>query len=95
VIPYIVAAPEVNAFHRALYGRGFVRDFDWIGWRKEEPTTWDAARIATADLLTLCKFITAIARGSRFVEGGFEGKVADGTFSQILRRLRELAGPHT
>lgn len=81
--------PSVGALRSEVYQSGFAFPFDWSGWK--EGRAMRLTDVATADLLTLRKLLTAFVRNDRFCGGALSAKCSDGWVEQILRRLRVLA----
>ena len=81
----------VTRLVHVLYDHRFVLwEFRWMDWEEGPRFLEDPALLATADLETVCKLLTAHARSDRFVEGHLESMVVTGHLASILRRLREL-----
>lgn len=88
--PYVYA-DEVQRFVLALYEEGIVYDFDWQGWR-ETAITYLSNRslLETADLETICKLVTTIARAEKNTNGVLGEMISKGVITDLLKRLHEL-----
>ena len=88
--PYVYAE-EVQRFVLALYEEGIVFDFDWLGWRETAITYLaDRSLIETADLETICRLVTTIARAEKNTNGILAEMISKGVITDILKRLEEL-----
>ena len=88
--PYVYAE-EVQRFVLALYEEGIVYDFDWQGWRETAITYLsDRSLIESADLETICKLVTTIARAEKNTNGILGEMINKGVITDILKRLQEL-----
>lgn len=87
-----VEAPElVSWLVHLLYERHLVLwGFRWMEWEEGRRFVEDPGALATADLETICKLLTAHARSDRFLDGHLEAIVESGHIAAILRRLRDL-----
>ncbi len=84
----------VDRLVHLLYDHHFVlRGFRWMEWEEGRRLAEDPALLATADLETICKLLTAHARSDRFVEGHLYAMVESGHIAAILRRLHEIQQP--
>jgi len=92
VFPYWAASPEVTAFVEALHREQFIAPFDWVSWADEAHryTEGGEAALATADLATLRKLVTAYVRADRFSAGTLASMFQSGQIIAILRRLRQI-----
>jgi Family of unknown function (DUF6508) len=86
----LIAATDdfrVDRVVQALSDMGAIVPFDWGSWdgaqRYRDPATFDAAPVCDA-----VRFVTAVVRSDRFNEGAINARIADGTFTAALRRLR-------
>jgi hypothetical protein len=77
----------VDRVVQALSDMGAIVPFDWRSWdgveRYRDPATLDAAPVCDA-----VRFVTAVVRSDRLNEGMIDARIADGTFTAALRRLR-------
>ena len=90
--PFWTASHEVRAFLTVLHHEQFITPFDWVNWAKEAQryrTGGDTA-LATADLTTLRKLLTAYVRADRFAEGTLAARFEEGHITAILRRLQQI-----
>lgn len=87
--PYVDPAEIVFKFHRIVHDLGIITIFDWPGWNegmmilKEDRKNFDQY-----DLLTLCKFITAIVRNDRFCDGVLVGYFENGVIPKIIQSIQ-------
>ena len=80
--------PEiVERFLSEVYESGFILPFNWPGSRIGEVLQ----ELDGADMETLRKLVTAMARADRVNDGTMSRLCADGTIERILNRLDELA----
>lgn len=91
-LPVLQAVQQLTIdFAAALQERGFIELFDWdtflasLGRPPEDPTL-----LATADIETLKKIVTAHIRIERFVRGHLQALIAAGYFTAFLDRLQVL-----
>ncbi|HMQ29469.1 MAG TPA: DUF6508 domain-containing protein [Chloroflexaceae bacterium] len=92
VFPYWDASPEASAFVATLYREQFITPFDWVSWMPEVQRYvegWDTA-LATADLASLRKLMTAHMRADRFSEGTLAAQFESGHITAVLRRLKQI-----
>ncbi len=90
-VPFISESLEVSAFRKALSRENVLIVFNWVDWQNElarYQSHPDA--LASADLLTLRKILTAHIRADRFTEGHFVGVLEDGHLIAVLRRLQAI-----
>jgi len=89
--PYIYS-DMVSRFLNALYSNLFVQSFDWPAWSSQAQAYMsDPARVGEADLETLIRLFTIIARKDRFCSGTIAGFLNDGFILVLLKRLETLA----
>ncbi len=74
-------------FHRAIGALGLVKPFDWPNW-KMGPVTKDV--VSTLDDDTAWRHVTRIVRSDRICEGNFDGHVANGTLTALVRHIHLL-----
>ncbi len=87
-MPYYTMSAEASSFHKALYELGFIRPFDWGGWKHEAARyVDDLTMLETADLETLCKLLTLHVRAERFCDGHLASMYECGHLTAILNRL--------
>ena len=95
-LPFFSQSERVRQFTRELYDRGLpLADFDWPSWSAEAHRLMAAPEaIATINLTTCRKLLTALVRSDRFVENALAAAINDGVMARVLRRIGELAtGP--
>lgn len=91
-IPSWSNSPEVEAFLDTLYRERFLVNFDWVAWSGEAQryiAGGDEA-LATADLETLRKLLSAHIRADRFIECTIGSLAAEGHIAAVLRRLKQI-----
>ncbi|NCC36373.1 MAG: hypothetical protein EOM24_30825 [Chloroflexia bacterium] len=92
VLPFWSQSPEVAEFIQVLYHQQFLITFDWVTWAAEAQHYDEdgGAALATADLDTLRKLMTAFVRADRFSEGTLAARFQSGQITAILRRLQQI-----
>ena len=82
---------QANAFIETLYAQNFVIQFDWPGWKDvgQQYIAYPQA-LASADLLTLRKLLTAHVRSDRFSEGHLAAMFDNGHLTAILQRVQQI-----
>lgn len=82
---------EVLEFENALYGEGFIIDFDWPSWQ-EEASQYSANPdlLGQADIETLQKLLTTHVRKERFCGGHLASVLEQGHITAVLRRLAQI-----
>ncbi|NTU82667.1 MAG: hypothetical protein HGA45_25400 [Chloroflexales bacterium] len=92
VFPFWAESPEVAAFIQAIHREQFIAPFDWVSWAEEARryTEGGDEALATADLDTLRKLITAYVRADRFSEGTLASLFQNGQITAVLRRLKQI-----
>lgn len=84
-------APELKAFHLAVYEEGFIHPFDWVRWNDQaERYVSEPDTLQRADLFDLCKLLTTHVRKERFCEGHLVAMVECGHIVDLLRRLQTI-----
>ena len=90
--PYCHYLEPMDQFWHLCRGLDLVHeDRDYLQWLPpyaEAPYSW----IETADVATLGRFLFAIHRQERFLEGLSASMVTGGVFLRILRQVRDLRG---
>jgi hypothetical protein len=85
----------VYEFMQSCYENGIVLSFDWGAWSHEVRRYMsDHLFVASANLETCMKLITAHLRAERFCDGHLQGVLRSGHIIAILRRLKQLAKKH-
>lgn len=80
-------------FHEVVYGLGIVFAFDWPNWQAgANALSSDQTDYNQFELVTLCRFITAIVRNDRFCEGYLISQFTNGTATKLLRALKYQVG---
>jgi hypothetical protein len=86
----LIAESDADNFEgvvQALQDLGAIVPFDWASWdgaqRYRDPASLDAAPVCDA-----VRFVTAVVRSDRVNAGALDARIADGTFTAALRRLR-------
>ena len=82
--------PQVYDLASEVGHSGFVFPFDWAHWPEAGAATLPDG-IASADILTLRKLMTAFVRADHFSGGSFSENCSNGTIERILRRLERLS----
>jgi hypothetical protein len=84
---------DIMALIQELDRTGFVAPFDWIQWSNTLPPGWQTnpALIATADVETLRRLMTAHIRLDRMNRGHLDGLFRSGYMDQVFHRLEALA----
>ena len=93
LIPSLESGQDVVfLLRRAFYDNGFVQHFDARAFFNNAAQRYieDQSLVATADLTTCVKLITAHCRCDHFCEGHLEEMVQSGHILAIVRRLAEL-----
>ncbi len=83
-------APELEAFHKAVYNEGFLFPFNWSHWDQADRYINQPEALEQADLLDLCRLLTLHVRAEHFGEGHLSSMVMGGHISRLLRRLQAL-----
>ena len=78
---------EVDRVVQALYDLGAIVPFDWGSWDGAQRYRQPAA-LYSAPVCDAVRFMAAVVRSDRFNEGTIDARIADGTFTAALRRLR-------
>lgn len=88
--PYLYDERVVK-FLRALYEEDMVIDFDWHGWGQEAIQYFTSKeRIESADLETIQKLFTTIARAEKITSGVMAEMISKGVILDLLMRLSVL-----
>ena len=90
--PYVVYAPEVDAFIACLYDTQVVVGAHWNTWLEEGGLRFyeDPEQLATATLEEYRMLLIAHVRADRFVDGHLLSVLRDGHLVQVLERIRAL-----
>ena len=89
--PYLYEEKVVK-FLKALYEEDIVIDFDWHGWGQEAIRYFtDKELIETAELETIQKLFTTIARAEKITSGVLAEMITKGVILDVLTRLSVLA----
>lgn len=89
-MPYYSYSPKVLSFIDACYQGNLVIPFDWTNWQEARIYVADPRALESADMLTLCKLLTAHLRADRFTEGHLAEVLESGHITAILRRLEQI-----
>lgn len=91
-MPWFDYSEEALAFKRACYANGWVDfTFNWTQWGTEAKRHMDDAdALATIDVDTARRLITAHLRADRFNEGHLASVIESGHIAAILRRLAAI-----
>ncbi len=91
-MPWFDYSDEALAFKRACYANGWVDfTFNWTEWGTDARRYMDdAGAIATIDVDTARRLITAHLRADRFNEGHLASVIESGHIAAILRRLAAI-----
>jgi hypothetical protein len=92
-LPFWTLAPEGEAFVRAAYDNGWVREFDWSTWAQTteaQELRDNADRLADASVEHLEHLLTVCIRQDRFVDGALASHYESGFLTRILRRAAAL-----
>ncbi len=77
----------IRPFVDLAYEDNWVVGFDWPEWDEGRELAADPERIASVDMLTIRKLITALVRNERFCEGALQGAYERGVIQAILSRI--------
>jgi len=92
-MPFATYSDTVDAFHRDLYRRNMILDFDWSQWADEANKYLDNRELLdNADIAVLQKLFTLIIRQDRFCEGLLGDMIDEGFILDILLRLKSIRG---
>jgi O-acetyl-ADP-ribose deacetylase len=84
-------APDLSAFHKAVYEEGFAYSFPWVDWQdRAEAFVKKPEMLATADLQDICRLLTTHVRKERFCEGHLPAMMHSGHITKLLERLQEI-----
>jgi len=84
--------PAVYEFMQVCFENGLVLSFDWGAWSHEARRYMnDHLLVASADLETCVKLLTAHLRAERFCDGHLEGVLRSGHITAVLRRLKDFS----
>ena len=84
-------APELSAFHKAIYEEGFAYSFPWVNWQDQaEEYVKHPETLAKADLVDICRLLTTHVRKERFCEGHLPAMMHCGHITQVLERLQAI-----
>ena len=82
---------KVVKFLTVLYQEDIIIDFDWHGWGQEAIRYFtDKELIETADLETIQKLFTTIARAEKITSGVMAEMISKGVILDLLTRLSVL-----
>ena len=91
VTPHFKYGDPLEAFVRALYGEGWIEQFDWEKWQENAAQYVDSPDLlASADAETIRKLLTTHIRKDRFCEGHLAAMFENGHIVALLRRLKEI-----
>jgi hypothetical protein len=91
--PYSETSHEADAFVKAAYDLGWVKQFDWPAWMgtpEAKRLTESPDLVASATHDQLAKLLTAYIRGERFNEGVLNSAFESGLLTAIVRRAEAL-----
>ncbi len=83
---------SIGRFVELAYEDDWVIGFDWTSWDEGREIAADLARVASADMLTIRKLITALVRNERFFEGALQDAYDRGLITAIILRIQETWG---
>ena len=84
-------APELEAFHQAIYEEGFAFSFAWSEWQEQAAALVNQPEaLAKADLHDLCRLLTTHVRTERFCANHLPSMVRCGHITRLLQRLQEI-----
>lgn len=86
---------EASRFSQTLYDYGWVRVFDWSGWRAGaagEALMHDPAAMETASRDDLVRVLTTCVRADRFCDGYLAGACRAGLLTRVVVRAEALLG---
>ena len=90
-MPYYSYSDEVLNFIQDLYDNNIIYSFDWPAWQDEAENLYnDPEALASADLETLRKLLTAHVRKDRFSEGHLASVIREGHVVAIMKKLEVL-----
>ena len=93
---YRVLHSRLDPFYRDLYDSGVILPFDWSSWAHGDGASFVRGQgVATADLETVRRTITAHVRSDRFSEGHLLATIENGQMAALVRRLGELRSSST
>jgi hypothetical protein len=81
---------SIEAFVDLVNEDNWVVGFDWPEWNEGRELAAAPERIASVDLLTIRKLMTALVRNDRFCEGTLQGAYERGVIRAILLRIATL-----
>ena len=91
VIPNFKYGDPFEAFVRALYGEGWIEQFDWEKWQETASQYVESPDLlASTDAETIRKLLTTHVRKDRFCEGNLAAMFENGHIVALLRRLKEI-----
>lgn len=86
--PHFSSAKIVDEFQEIAYELGLVINFDWSNWKEgKEILSNRTLNYRDLDVVILCKLITVIIRGDRFVDGTLKGAFENGIVQKIVSAL--------
>lgn len=89
--PYCVPVPIVSQFLEVVYAIPIIISFNWGAWDEgRKIANDDNFDLASTDLLTKCKLITAIVRNDRFCEGALVSAFESGLILKILKSIEKV-----
>lgn len=91
-IGHVEFHPAVYKFIEACYENGFVQPYDWPAWATQAQRYMHNPKlVASAELVTCIKLLTAHIRCERFCDGHLHSVFESGHLTAVLRRLGDLA----
>lgn len=87
-----VSAITARELYQYLYRHGFVlENFEWMHWSEQALSFEDdRTRLATADLPTIYKIITAHIRADHFSAGHYDSILENGFLADVLARMKQI-----
>jgi len=92
-LPYSEPSGEADAFVKAAYDLGWVKQFDWSAWAatpEGKRLTESPDLVASATHDQLAKLLTVYIRGERFNEGALNSAFESGLLTAIVKRAEAL-----
>ena len=83
---------SIGRFVELVYEDDWIIGFDWSSWDEGREIASDLSRVASADLLTIRKLITALVRNERFCEGALQDAYERGLIRAIILRIKDNTG---
>lgn len=85
--PYSMPSELVNEFFDTFYKYNYSVKFDWIKWVEQFRELDEEVDFDTLDLADKTKYIQAIIRQNRFIEGLLVSTFQEGTILRILESI--------